>query len=74
MAQLPGTLDGRRFLRALARFGWSVESQCGSHRKLAHPARSDKHVVAFHNVITRNSVRQVLRHIGLDEEDFLREY
>jgi predicted RNase H-like HicB family nuclease len=36
MPRLPGETDGRRFLRAMARFGWTVGGQRGSHRKLVH--------------------------------------
>ena len=72
MARLPGDIDGRRFLRALGRFGWAVETQRGSHRKLRH---TDGRVlrVAFHNVIRRNAVRHTLRLARIDEEAFLKE-
>ena len=67
MARLPGDIDERGFLSALARFGWTVENQRGSHRKLWH---ADGRVlrVAFHNVIRRNAVRHTLRLAGIDEE------
>lgn len=71
MARLPGEIDGRTFLRALGRFGWGVESQRGSHRKLRN---ADGRVlrVAFHNVIRRNAVRHTLRLAGIDEDEFLK--
>lgn len=73
MVVLPGEIDGRRFLRALARFGWSVETQRGSHRKLVHEDRADLLIVAFHQTLGRNSVRRILRRAGIGEEEFLRE-
>ena len=73
MARLPGEVDGRRFLRAMARFGWTVETQRGSHRKLVHPDRADFLIVAFHRTLGRNSVRRILRQAGIDEDDFLKE-
>lgn len=73
MARLPGETDGRRFLRALARFGWVVESQRGSHRKLLHPESRRFIIVVFHNVIHRNAMRHILREAGIDEEEFLKE-
>ena len=73
MARLPGEIDGRRLLRALARFGWTIESQRGSHRKLFHPDRSDFLIVAFHQTVGRNTVRRVLRQAVIDEDDFLAE-
>lgn len=71
MARLPGEVDGRRFLRALSRFGWKVESQRGSHRKLVHPDREDFIIVAFHRTVGRNTIRRILRHADIDEESFL---
>ncbi len=71
MARLPGEVDGRRFLRAMARFGWKVESQRGSHRKLVHPERRDFLIIAFHRNLGRNTVRRILRQAGIDEEEFM---
>lgn len=72
MARLPGDIDGRRFLRALARFGWVVASQRGSHRKLVHSERKGFIVVAFHRDVSRVVARRVLREAGIDEEEFVR--
>jgi len=72
LARLPGEVDGRRFLRAMARFGWTVESQRGSHRKLVHPERTDFLIVAFHGSLGRNTVRRILRQAGIDEDQFLK--
>ena len=72
MLRFPGEMDGRRFLRAMARFGWVVESQRGSHRKLAHTDRPDFLIIAFHQTLGRNTVRRILRQAGIDEEAFAR--
>ncbi|MFQ5907816.1 MAG: type II toxin-antitoxin system HicA family toxin [Thermoplasmata archaeon] len=72
MARLPGEVEGRRFLRALVRLGWRVESQKGSHRKLVHPNRRDFIIVAFHRTVGRNTIRRFLRHADIDEEAFLK--
>ena len=48
MAEFPGEVSGPRFLKAMARFGWTVAGQRGSHRKLVHPARPDFLLIAFH--------------------------
>jgi predicted RNA binding protein YcfA (HicA-like mRNA interferase family) len=70
---LPALLDGRRFLRAMARLGWAVRRTKGSHRIL-----NDTHgrtlIVAFHADISRNSVRRALREAGISEDDFEREW
>jgi len=71
MVRLPGEIDGRRFLRAMARSGWIVESQRGSHRKLVHPDRRDFLIVAFHQTLGRNTVRRILRQAGIDEDSFV---
>ena len=70
---LPGEVTGVRFLRAMARFGWTVVRQTGSHRTLAHVARTDTLHVAFHQTIGRNSIRRALRQAGIDDLDFARE-
>ena len=72
MVRFPGEIDGRRFLRAMARFGWVVESQRGSHRKLVHSDRTDFLIIAFHQTLGRNTVRRILRQAGIDEEAFAR--
>ena len=70
---MPGEIDGRRFLSAMARFGWIVETQRGSHRKLAHEGRADFLIVAFHGKIGRNSIRRALRQARIAEDEFLKE-
>lgn len=67
---LPGEIDGRRFLRAMARFGWSVSKTKGSHRILKREGSSRILVVAFHDTLSRNSVRRALREAGIDEDAF----
>ena len=71
MARLPGEVDGRRFLRAMTRLGWAVESQRGIHRKLVNVGTDRFIVVAFHDVIRRNSIRHVLRLAGITEDEFI---
>jgi predicted RNA binding protein YcfA (HicA-like mRNA interferase family) len=53
----------------MARFGWNVEKQRGSHRKLVHEGRGML-IVAFHEGLSRNSVRRALRQAGIDEAEF----
>lgn len=72
MARLAGEIEGQRFLRAMARLGWRVERQRGSHRKLVHEGRAGFLIVAFHDTIGRNSVRRILRQAGIEEDEFLK--
>ncbi|MHB8603805.1 MAG: type II toxin-antitoxin system HicA family toxin [Thermoplasmatota archaeon] len=69
---LPAELDGRRFLRALGRLVWRVYRQRGSHRTLANADKTAIVVVAFHDVIRRNSIRRALRETNIDESEFER--
>jgi predicted RNA binding protein YcfA (HicA-like mRNA interferase family) len=62
----PGEVDGARFLRALARFGWKVTAQRGRHGGKTHFL-----IVAFHDGLGRNSARAILRKAGIDEDAFL---
>ena len=54
----------------MARFGWTLQTQRGSHRKLVHPDRADFILVAFHDMLGRNSVRRALKQAGIDEDAF----
>ncbi len=67
---LPGEVDGKKFLRAMARLGWHVERQRGSHRKLVN-ASGAMMIVAFHKSLSRVSVRRTLRQAGISEEEFV---
>ncbi|GEM_PF-5941913 len=67
---LPGEIDGRRFLRAMARLGWRVVKQRGSHRTLQKAGSGQILIVAFHETLSRNSVRRALREAGVPEEEF----
>jgi len=70
---LPGEVDGARFVRALARFGWRTASQRGSHLKIVHPNRPGFVVVAFHGTIRRPAMRKTLARMGIDEDEFLKQ-
>jgi len=72
MGRFPGEVDGRRFLRAMARFGWHVTTQRGSHRKLVHADRYDFLTVAFHTTLSGYVVRRILKQAGIDDDEFLR--
>jgi predicted RNA binding protein YcfA (HicA-like mRNA interferase family) len=67
---LPGEIDGKRFLRAMSRFGWQVTRSKGSHRILRKEDSSRILIVAFHDKLSRNSVRRALREAGIDEAAF----
>lgn len=73
MVRFPAEIDGKKVLKALARFGWIVVSQDGSHRKLRRGGAPPSLIVAFHRTLSRHSLRETLRLAGIAEEDFQRE-
>ena len=68
---LPSAMDGRAFLRALCRIGWSVVRQRGSHRRLEHALSGRRIKVAFHAEIGRPAIRRTLEDGGIEEGEFL---
>jgi len=71
VAANPGKIEGRRFLRAMSRLGWVLESQRGSHPKLVHPQKGVI-IVASHGTIRRQVVHSILRDASIGIEEFLR--
>jgi predicted RNA binding protein YcfA (HicA-like mRNA interferase family) len=69
---LPGEIDGARFLRAMAKLGWRVTRERGSHRVLKKAGGDRIIVIAFHRSLSRNSARRALRDAGVDEDEFER--
>jgi len=67
-------MDGLRFLRAMARLGWHVVRQHGSHRVLQHQGTGATLTVAFHGTIKRSFAKKILGQAGLSEEEFLEEF
>ena len=57
----------------MARLGWAVVKQRGSPRTLRRGDSSRILIVAFHDKLSRNSVRRALREAGIDEDEFERE-
>jgi predicted RNA binding protein YcfA (HicA-like mRNA interferase family) len=59
-------------LRALARDGWVVDRQIGSHRILTHPAKSGRPNVVYHpgQIIPQETLRSILKDAGLTLDEF----
>ncbi len=74
MSQLPGEIDGRRFLRAMARLGWHVATVRGSHFTLVSAVNPRKVRVAFHATLSRHSVKRALEEAEVTLEEFLEAY
>ena len=60
-------VKARELLRQLAADGWVVIRQRGSHRQLAHPAKSGTVSVAGHpsNTLSPGTERSIRRQAGL---------
>ncbi len=59
-------------LRALARDGWVVDRQVGSHRILSHPAKLGRPNIAYHagQIIPQKTLRSILKDAGLTLDEF----
>ena len=68
MAKLP-VISGRRLVAALARFGYDVDHQTGSHiilRQGSPPYR--RLTVPRHKEVAKGTLRSILRNAGLTVE------
>lgn len=72
MAKLP-RLSGKEVLKILARQGFVVERQRGSHVILAKETSTGKRttVVPLHGEIDRGTLLEIIRQAGLTREEFL---
>ncbi len=71
MSELP-IVSGRETVRALARVGFEIDRQRGSHiilRQSRPPHR--RIVVPDHNEIAKGTLRAIIRHAGLTVEEFV---
>ncbi|PYQ03593.1 MAG: hypothetical protein DMF83_20675 [Acidobacteria bacterium] len=69
MSNWPGT-RAQRVLAALARIGWVIKRQSGSHRVLSRSGSSD-FVFAFHDgeEVGPRMLARIAKHTGLKPED-----
>jgi predicted RNA binding protein YcfA (HicA-like mRNA interferase family) len=70
MPPLP-RVTGRELVRVLARLGWVVVSQKGSHAQLKHPVRGGRVTVPLHagETIGPGLLRSILNQAGLTAGD-----
>jgi len=59
-------------LRALARDGWTVDRQVGSHRILTHQTKPGRPNVPYHagQIIPQKTLRSILKDAGLTLDEF----
>lgn len=71
MSELP-VVSGRETVQALARVGFEIDRQHGSHiilRQSRPPHR--RIVVPDHKAIAKGTLRAIIRHAGLTVEEFV---
>ena len=70
MTKLP-RVSGRECVKALAKVGFTVRRQEGSHMILRRDDPFTHVVVPDHRELDRGTLRAILRHAGLDVSDFI---
>jgi predicted RNA binding protein YcfA (HicA-like mRNA interferase family) len=65
-------LTAEEILRALAKDGWMVDRQVGSHRMLTHASKPGRPTVAYHagQIIPPKTLRSILKDADLTVDEF----
>jgi predicted RNA binding protein YcfA (HicA-like mRNA interferase family) len=71
MTQLP-VISGRERVAALARAGFTVRRQVGSHIVMRRDSPFPQTVGPDHRVLDRGTLRAIIRQAGLRVDDFVR--
>ncbi len=66
-------ISGNELVRALAKFGYAVVRQKGSHVRLRHPTDTKKLpvTVPLHDEIAFGTLRRILRDAGISVEQLI---
>lgn len=72
MSRRQPVLSGDRLIKALAKDGWEVVRQRGSHVRLKKPGRRNALVVPLHKEIKKGTLAGILRDAELETEDLKR--
>jgi predicted RNA binding protein YcfA (HicA-like mRNA interferase family) len=70
MSKLP-EISGRDCARALARAGFYIRRQTGSHMVMRRDDPFAQVVVPDHRVLDRGTLRAIIRQVGLSVNEFL---
>jgi predicted RNA binding protein YcfA (HicA-like mRNA interferase family) len=62
-------VSGQQLIKALARSGWEVARQHGSHVRLHHPDRRIFLTVPLHRELKRGTLSGILADAGLHADD-----
>jgi predicted RNA binding protein YcfA (HicA-like mRNA interferase family) len=72
MTKLPSSVSGIETLKALAKIGYEVDHQTGSHlilRQKAYPHR--RLTIPKHRNISKGTLRAIIRRAGLSVQEFI---
>ena len=73
MPKLPSDLSGIAVVKALAKFGYAIDHQTGSHiilRQQEPPFR--RLTIPNHAVLAKGTLRAIIRQAGLTREEFFK--
>ena len=71
MPKLP-VISGQKLVKALAKLGYIVDHQTGSHIILRHKDQPHRRLtVPNHNELAKGTLRAIIRQAGLAREEFL---
>lgn len=66
---MPKTVSGKELVRFLAKKGFQVYSQKGSHVKLISTERNTKTIVPLHKEISIGTMRAIIKQAQLTEKE-----
>jgi predicted RNA binding protein YcfA (HicA-like mRNA interferase family) len=69
MSNLP-VISGRECVKALAKIGFSIKRQEGSHIVLRRNDPFSQVVIPDHRTLDRGTLRSIIRHTGLSVKEF----
>ncbi|MFW5782644.1 MAG: type II toxin-antitoxin system HicA family toxin [Candidatus Muiribacteriaceae bacterium] len=66
MPRIPRDIDGKKFIKILERFGYSVDRQKGSHIRMTFRAQNSSHklTIPYHNPIKIGTLNNILKDIS----------
>ena len=66
---MPKTVSGLQLVKFLAKKGFQIYSQKGSHVKMVSLQRQTKTIIPMHKEITRGTLYAILKQAKLSEEE-----
>lgn len=66
-------MSTKKLTKILAKLGYELKSQKGSHIKLVKYTKQDRQIVIIpnHKIIRKGTLKNIIKHLGLDTEDLV---